>query len=354
MAYDFARSISQRKTVRECGYKFFLKYGQGYRTIHRPGTYAFGDVWQLVVEEVLQGLVTSSVGMASRFLELWKRIEHDPETPKAHAWWPEPFTKKTQKAGTDLTCLRCGTFSPKFGEPGTCGPLYWSESQYAKTSWKILRDRGEGLASVAYQDLVNVCQQGSPEKPHSAVMNVKREYEIVQGVREAIKPDYVGPALLAVPNEKGDDFSWDMQQRRVRTVLDWKTSGRAYEPLKVEQDEQLTDYQVGMDRLEAATHGPIQQVGLCVFIYTATPRVQWLLAPPRSQDVVDHFVNAAMQDERRIKGEEFARNPGACFQFGECDLTPVCYASQRHRLKAELTRDDWKVKKAAQQTMADW
>ena len=254
MAYDFARSISQRRTARRCGYLYFLKYGQGYRTIHRPGTYAFGDIFQLAVEEVVQGVLTSPNAMVARFAELWKRIEHDPETPADHVWWPEPLTKQTQEAGLDLTCLRCGMFGPKYGKPGICGPLYWSDSQYAKTSWKILRDRGEGLASVAYQDIVNVCQQGTPEKPHPALLNVKREYEIVpgSGVREAIKPDYVGPALVAVPNEKGDDFTWDAN-RRVRTVFDWKTSGRAYEPLKVEQDEQLTDYQVGTDRLDAAT-----------------------------------------------------------------------------------------------------
>lgn len=348
MAYEFARSVSQRRLIRKCGYAYFLRYGMGYRTLHRPGTYAFGDIWQLCVEDVLAGIITGPKSMADVFRQRWALVEHDPATPQSHAWWPEPPSQDALERGEEITCLRCGTFPVRFGKQGTCGPNYWPKT----VQWKMLRDRGEALAQPAYTEIVSRCGQGSIEKPHPSRRNQKRVYELAPGVQEMAKPDYEGPCQLQVWNEKGDDFTWS-QAPRVETILDWKTSGRQYEPITVDMDEQLTSYQVAHDRLEPET--PLVQIGLCVFVYTSTPWVQWILQPAREAEIVEHFVHAALSDDRRIRGEEFARNPDSCFgRYGECDFTPVCIKSQRHRLAAELTQDEWKQAKAAKAALPGW
>lgn len=352
MAHDFARSISQRRALRRCGYLWYLKHVEGYRTLYRPGTYAFGDIMQLCINDVIAGLVTNPNDASAMFTRLWALLEPAPASEKApvqHVWHPEPPTKDAQERGVDITCLRCGTFAPRFGKPGACGANYWGE----RASWKLLRDRGGALAQTMYFEMVSRFQQGTAEHPHSALLNVKRVYEIAPGVRETIKPDYVGLCQLAVPNEAGDDYAWH-PSKRVRSVIDFKTSDRAYNALRVEKDEQLTDYQLGTDAHDAERLGRIEQLGLCVLIYTAVPRVQWILTPARDQGDVDHFLNAALSDERRIQGEEFAQDPSGCFAMGECDMVPVCYGSQRKRLKAELTRDDWKTKKTDARVSADW
>jgi hypothetical protein len=287
-AFDFPRSVSQRRAYRNCGMLYYLRYGQGYTSKHRKGTYAFGDAWQLVVQGVLQGKLLTPGEMYEAFLADWARYEQD-------------------------TTLEWGS----------------------RTGWRFFHERARALAEVSFQELRRVIML-----PSDAHYDERFTYELAPGLKETVIPDYVGPALRRLPNG-----SWTGPM--VRTVVDWKTSDREYETVGVELDEQLTDYQVGCERHYG---GPIEQVGLCVFVYQALPKVQWILRPRRPRDVTDQFVASAIVDDQRIKRNEFPRNPNACFFRGRCEMVPVCYESQRDKFADELVRPD----RARNEQVLDW
>lgn len=277
-AFDFPRSVSQRRAYRNCGMLYYLRYGQGYRSRVRKGTYAFGDTWQLAVQAVLQRQVSTGAGMYETFAAAWEPFRNDPT-------------------------------------------IEWGN----RTGFNFFLERGKALADVSFRELERVT--GIPES--AAVYDSRFTYDLAPGLRETAIPDYVGPALRC------ENGVWSGES--VLSVLDWKTSDREYETVGVELDEQLTDYQVGCE-----THygQRIEQVGLCVFVYQALPKVQWIVRPRRPREVTEQFVASALVDHQRILRNEFPRNPNACFFRGRCEMVPVCYESQRAKITEELERPE--------------
>jgi len=257
---------------------YYLRYGPGWTGKKRKGTYAFGDTWQGVVQGVLQGRLISPQEMYEAFAADWVKFESDPA-------------------------------------------IEWG----SKTGWRFFLERSRKLAEVSFAELRRVIGL-----PSDAVYDERFTYPLAPGVRETVIPDYVGPAL-----GRCMDGSWLPNQKL--TVVDWKTSDREYGVVGVELDEQLTTYQVGVQHM---LQEPVAQVGLCVFVYQALPKVQWILRPARPREVVEQFVASAIVDDQRIRRGEFPRNPNACFFRGRCEMVPLCYESQRHLIEEELVKPE--------------
>lgn len=182
-------------------------------------------------------------------------------------------------------------------------------------SWGLLRDRGKELAKKM---AVEIPRQILPS-PILAQETIN--FELIPGVKERAVPDLY--CLMRTP-----------EQTTAWSIIDFKTSGRRYHPLSVELDEQLTDYELA----ERYLGRPVDQVGLCVLIYTAEPQIQWLMGPARPPEVVARFVDSAVAVDRQITAGVFIQNDKACLTFGECPMMPLCYASQRDRIPTELVR----------------
>jgi PD-(D/E)XK nuclease superfamily len=280
-AFDFPRSISQRRAYRGCNYKWLLRYRDGWERTIKKGTYAFGDAWQVAVESVLKGEASSPEGMYTRFMVEWDKVARE----------------------------------------DAAGKIEWN----SRNGLRFFAERAKGLAEVAFREIMRVC--GVPKE--AATYNQMFVYDLAPGTPERVVPDYIGPALHRL-----EDGSWT---ERCHTLIDWKTGDREYKVTEVELDDQLTDYQLGTERHYGQ---PVEQVGLCVFVYQAMPKVQWILYPPRPLETVAQFVAGAVVDNQRIMRGEFPRNTSACFARGECEFVPLCYPSQRERIAAELTKPE--------------
>ena len=66
--------------------------------------------------------------------------------------------------------------------------------------------------------------------------------------------------------------------------------------------------------------------------------MQWLLAPRRSEEIVNRFVASARAIDRAIKQEQFWQNSNACFRMGTCEFVPLCYASAADQRDQKLQR----------------
>jgi hypothetical protein len=283
-AFDFPRSISQRRAYRLCGMKYLHRYGAGWERRIRKGTYAFGDAWQEAVQAVLKDEVSTPAGMYEAFLAEWDKV----------------------------------------AEQDKAGLIEWG----SKVGLKFFAERAKGLADVSYRELRRVC--GYPGE--GARYDESFVYELVPPPTQPERaiPDYVGSALRCEP---GGVWSGES----VLSVIDWKTSDRDYKVIETELDDQLTNYQLGSERHYGQR---IEQVGLCVFVYQAMPRVQWIMCPRRPEETVQQFVAAAVVDDQRIRRGEFPRNPAACFARGECEYVPLCYPSQAGRIVQELVKPE--------------
>lgn len=186
---------------------------------------------------------------------------------------------------------------------------------YAKTKpWELYRDRGAELAKIMVGELAGRIR-------NVQIMDSEIRYEIAPGVFELAIPDLYCEF-------RGEDGVWRW------VIIDFKTSDREYHPLAAEIDEQLTDYELAVRSKGWAVDG----LGLCVLVFGARPRIQWLMTPSRSEDVIGRFIMTAVGIDRMIKDGIFVQNDRACFAMGECELLPLCYESQRHRIAEELKR----------------
>lgn len=274
-SYVFRRSVSQLRTMRACGQKWLLSYGHGWHPVKSRGTYAFGDVMQALADRIVLGEITTGAAAADFFREAWK-----------------PYATAPDRTWT----IR--------------GP------------WKTLNDRGAALAALMAEELPARIDVSAVRRAH---LNERLEFK-VGGVDMLGLPDYYGPVQC-----------WEAgvwQPRFAASVIDYKTSDREYQPLSAELDEQLTTYEFG----EEALGRPVQQLGLCVLIYGAQPRIQWLLVPARDEAEKAQFMADVEATDRLIREERFARNPRSCFSMGACDMVPLCYGSQRERAAVELVQ----------------
>jgi hypothetical protein len=327
ISFDFYRSTSQRRLYRTCGKKFLLRYGHKWRSKVYRITYFFGTVIQLCLHVAIE----NRAGVAHEWGPLIKFLKDlvafcptvplvvengaarltvmPPDDPQAFFLWLWGFVGQA-RAGSIL------------------------EGKYTH---KELRDRGVKLIVATFDEVcdVLVLPKGRPiVGDHGFLLEVGIDYAIGT-VQEKVIPDYVGPASLnciearfGVAPVKPDQI--------VNVVIDWKTADREKDETAAELDEQLTSEQLG-----AESRGiQVDYVCLATFVYQVKqPRVQWLWKPARTKEQLAEFQQSAVTIDRLIRENVFYENDQACGQWGGCEYQPLCYASQKHRIAAELQQD---------------
>ena len=98
-----------------------------------------------------------------------------------------------------------------------------------------------------------------------------------------------------------------------RTVVDFKTSGSAYEDHEVLLSDQLTSYQLAEPQAE--------QTALCVLIKTKEPRIEWHLAKRNGEQLIEFLAKAEIL-ARQISAGLFYKRPGKWCAW--CDYLSVC------------------------------
>lgn len=186
-------------------------------------------------------------------------------------------------------------------------------------TWTLLNERGRGLARVAF---VKLLEHVDPTQFH--VLQQKIRFQIGPAT-ELCYPD-----LLCYGRETADG-PWSFG------ILDFKTGERLENPLIIETDEQLTDYQLAVS--QAYPERRVEWLALFRAIWTAEPKVQLLWTKARTQEELQAFAAEAISVDRLIKAEEFHRNYASCMEWGGCWAQPLCLSSQRERRDAELFQD---------------
>lgn len=102
-----------------------------------------------------------------------------------------------------------------------------------------------------------------------------------------------------------------------RTVVDFKTSGSAYQAHEVQMSDQLTAYQLA----EPET----AQTALCVLIKTKQPKIEWQVATRTAEQLVEYLAKLKLV-AHEIRARQFYKRPG--MWCGWCDFLPVCLGDQ--------------------------
>ena len=292
--FDFARSFSQRRTLRSCGLKFVYKYRDHWRLKTSRPSYLFGTAINAAIDyhftEIVRSTDARLPDAVDVFQWLWDGVkEADDQVvyPEAKPW------------------------------------AWWLK-------------RGIGLLPAVLPELVDrirldtaLFAQGADRR---VLLLQERIAYRVGGVKELVIPDFIG-TLNMTPEE-----CQALQLPRIpaRAVLDFKTSDRDYAPTMAELDEQLTSGQLAAESVGFCP----DVLGLCVLIYQITkPRIQWVWAPRREQSEIDRFIASVQWTEEIIQSGHFLANDRACHEYGGCDYMPLCFKSQAGRRDTELVRE---------------
>jgi CRISPR/Cas system-associated exonuclease Cas4 (RecB family) len=98
-----------------------------------------------------------------------------------------------------------------------------------------------------------------------------------------------------------------------RTVTDFKTAGSRYEEHTVVLSDQLSAYSLAEPEAE--------EVALCVFMKTATPRIEWHRSNRAAPQLLEYLEKVRIVGEA-IAAHHFYKRPG--WWCGGCDYLPVC------------------------------
>jgi len=98
-----------------------------------------------------------------------------------------------------------------------------------------------------------------------------------------------------------------------RTVLDFKTASSRYEDHTVVLSDQLSAYALAEPEAEA--------VALCVFLKTATPRIEWHRTTRAAPQLLEYLEKVRLVGDAIVAGQ-FYKRPG--WWCGGCDYLPVC------------------------------
>ena len=103
----------------------------------------------------------------------------------------------------------------------------------------------------------------------------------------------------------------------VRTVIDFKTAGAAYQDHDVQSSDQLTAYRRAFPEVE--------QVALCVLVRTKEPRIDCYVSARQPAHLAKYRAKADRVG-RSIMSGQFYKRPGKW--GGYCDYLPVCLGDQ--------------------------
>jgi CRISPR/Cas system-associated exonuclease Cas4 (RecB family) len=186
----------------------------------------------------------------------------------------------------------------------------WASQREAKLryayreSWDNLNDRGQRLlAKFLLEEIPKLSCVDASERPFElAVSN--------------LDVPFVGVIDLVARVEG------------VLSVVDFKTSGSAYQDFEVELSDQLTAYRLAEPKAA--------QSALCVFVKTKEPKIEWFFSQ-RTGDELTAYLSKVALIGRQIAGGVFYKRPGKwCAQ---CDYLPICMGDKQRAEETLLTID---------------
>jgi CRISPR/Cas system-associated exonuclease Cas4 (RecB family) len=158
-----------------------------------------------------------------------------------------------------------------------------------KDSWERLRARGEAL-------LTRFVKEELPKL--GAIRAVEKVFEL--NITSMDQP-FIGVIDL-VTEVKGKP-----------TVVDFKTSGKAYGEHEAALSDQLTAYRLGQPDVE--------QLALCVLVKTKEPMIEWHFTSRTGTQLTDYLAKVGYV-AREISASHFYKRPGMWCAW--CDFLPVC------------------------------
>ena len=178
----------------------------------------------------------------------------------------------------------------------------WAEARHMsltygqRETWAKLRDRGQALVEKFLQE----------ELPRlSEVRASEKSFEVAI---TGLDLPFIGVIDL-VANLDGK-----------RTVVDFKTSGSAFEDHEAFLSDQLTAYQLAEPEAE--------QAALCVLIKSKEPKIEWHLSKRNGNQLVE-FLSKTGIVARDIASARFYKRPGKWCAW--CDYLPVCLGEHQKR-----------------------
>lgn len=163
-----------------------------------------------------------------------------------------------------------------------------------RESWEKFRDRGQALLEKF----------------------LREELPRVSNIRASEKVFELSITSLDLPFIGVIDLVADLDGKN--SVVDFKTSGSAYEDHEVALSDQLTAYQLAEPAAE--------QTALCVLIKTKEPRIEWHLTQ-RTGDQLTEYLAKADLVAHEIAAGHFYKRPGKWCAW--CDYLPVCMGDQQ-------------------------
>jgi putative RecB family exonuclease len=191
-------------------------------------------------------------------------------------------------------------FFNRLGNPVEFFLAIWNEVKQhdvnykQKESWEKLRSSGQGL-------LEKFC---------------KEELHRFGQITAVEKPFELNITGLDLPFIGVIDLFAEVDGKR--TLVDFKTSGSAYEDHEVILSDQLTAYQLA--------EPDVEQVALCALIKTKEPKIEWHLANRTGEQLTEYLAKAEYIG-REILSHRFYKRPGRW--CGYCDFLPVCVGDKQ-------------------------
>ena len=176
----------------------------------------------------------------------------------------------------------------------------WGEARYVgltygqRESWQKFRARGETLLQKFLTE----------ELPRLA--NIKASEKVFELNITSLDLPFIGVIDLVA----------DLDGKA--TVVDFKTSGSAYDEHEVVLSDQLTAYRLA--------EPDAQQAALCVLIKAKVPRIEWHVTK-RNGDQLVEFLAKAKLVAHEITAGHFYKRPGKW--CGYCDYLTVCLGDTR-------------------------
>jgi CRISPR/Cas system-associated exonuclease Cas4 (RecB family) len=182
----------------------------------------------------------------------------------------------------------------KRSDPVAAFQASWTEAGQVDLDYG--RESHEGLGIAGVQLLERFAREELPRI--SDVEAVERKFELQV-------------TTLDLPLVGIIDLVAGLEDRR--TVVDFKTATRGYEPHEVVLSDQLTAY-----RLAEPT---ATQAALCVFVKAREPRIEWHKADRTAADLTQYLRKAGIVG-REIAARHFYKRPGKWCAW--CDYLPLC------------------------------
>lgn len=135
-------------------------------------------------------------------------------------------------------------------------------------------------------------------------------------IRKVEKPFELKISTLDLPFVGVIDLFAEVDTKN--TVVDFKTSGSAYQDHEAILSDQLTAYQLAEPQAE--------QAALCVLVKTKEPKIEWFFTQRSGVQLLE-YLSKADYVAHEIASQRFYKRPGKWCSY--CDYLPVCSGDKK-------------------------